>query len=38
LLHHLIRAVRARWVLAKDTEVHGCAASRRDWNWSASPP
>src|SRR2546427_7491907 len=25
-------------LLVDHAELHGCAASRRDWNWGASPP
>ena len=39
LIYHLNRAVCARWDLLTDyAELHGCAASTRDWNSSASPP
>src|ERR1019366_183269 len=39
LLDHLNRTMRARRSLLRDdAELHGCAASTRDWNWSASPP
>src|ERR1035437_4408577 len=39
LIYHLNRAVCARWgLLANDAELHGSAASRKDWNCRASPP
>jgi len=39
LLDHVNRAVCARGsLLTDDTELHGWAASRSDWNWRASAP
>jgi len=39
LLYHLNRTMcTRRSLLADDAELHGCAASSKDWNWCGSPP